>query len=672
MLAINGERTSGQDVRSQNGTTSTIEPIFTPAMLVAIHFRFSFFFLLRSLPRVRLRPVMAAAAVANIVKSSLGPVGLDKMLVDDVGEVTITNDGATILRQLNVEHPAAKVLVDLAHLQDEEVGDGTTSVVILAAELLKRANELVKNKIHPTSIISGFLLAKQQACDFIEQHLSLSTESLGRESILNTARTSMSSKIIGGVYVRTRLHSRRRHACFSQVLVAFCVVGGCVCILLISDADFFAHMVVDAVTAVKTTKQSTGKAHYPIASINILKSHGRSARESELINGYAINCTRASQQMPRSVKNAKIALLDIDLRKSKMNFGIQVLVDDVNELEKMRQRESDFTKEKIELLMKAGANVVLTTKGIDDMALKYFVENNCIAVRRVTKEDLRHVAKATGGQILLSLADIDGNESVDGEKAFGTAAEVVEERVGDGEVLFVKGCKTTAAQTILLRGANDYMLDGTSRPEPFSFVSPFFSLTFVWFCVMGIQKLSGRCTTRCRLLSEPWRAAKWCLVAAPLKPPCASTWNTWRRPWAPANSWPLPSTRRRCWSSRARWPSMARLMPLIWWPNCGRTTTRRNTAPTRPSSKTTSTRVWTWWRARCATLSRRACWSRPCRNSSPCGLPPRRPSPFCALTTGSKWLPRKTPTTPTLDTATKVFGFDWPYECAILPHVFCF
>jgi T-complex protein 1 subunit alpha len=169
--------------------------------------------------------------------------------------------------------------------------------------LVQRANELVKNKIHPTSIISGYQLACKESVAFIEKNLALTTESLGKESILNTARTSMSSKIIGG-----------------------------------HDAEFFAHMVVDAVTAVKTIKPSTGEARYPISSINILKSHGKSARESELINGYAINCTRASQQMPRSVKNAKIALLDIDLRKSKMAFGIQVLVDDVAELEAMRQR----------------------------------------------------------------------------------------------------------------------------------------------------------------------------------------------------------------------------------------------------------------------------------------------------------------------------------------------
>ncbi|XP_073045230.1 T-complex protein 1 subunit alpha-like [Primulina eburnea] len=384
---ISGERQYGQDVRSQN--------------------------------------VVACQAVANIVKSSLGPVGLDKMLVDDIGDVTITNDGATILRMLEVEHPAAKVLVELAELQDREVGDGTTSVVIIAAELLKRANDLVRNKIHPTSIISGYRLAMREACKYVDEKLAVKVEKLGKDSLVNCAKTSMSSKLIGG------------------------------------DSDFFANLVVEAVQAMKMTN-ARGEVRYPIKGINILKAHGKSAKDSYLLKGYALNTGRAAQGMPMRVTQAKIACLDFNLQKTKMQMGVQVLVTDPRELEKIRQREADMTKERIEKILKAGANVVLTTKGIDDMALKYFVEAGAIAVRRVRKEDMRHVAKATGATAVSTFADMEGEETFD-PSFLGYADEVVEERIADDDVIMIKGTKTNSAVSLILRGANDFMLDEMDR-----------------------------------------------------------------------------------------------------------------------------------------------------------------------------------------------------------------
>ncbi|KAL3516919.1 hypothetical protein ACH5RR_023821 [Cinchona calisaya] len=374
---------------------------------------------------VRTQNVMACQAVANIVKSSLGPVGLDKMLVDDIGDVTITNDGATILKMLEVEHPAAKVLVELAELQDREVGDGTTSVVIIAAELLKRANDLVRNKIHPTSIISGYRLAMREACKYVDEKLAVKVDKLGKDSLVNSAKTSMSSKLIG------------------------------------SDSDFFANLVVEAVQAVKMTN-ARGEIKYPIKGINLLKAHGKSARDSYLLKGYALNTGRAAQGMPMRVSPARIACLDFNLQKTKMQMGIQVLVTDPRELEKIRQREADMTKERIEKLLKAGANVVLTAKGIDDMALKYFVEAGAIAVRRVRKEDLRHVAKATGATVVSTFADMEGEETFD-PSLLGHADEVVEERVADDDVIMIKGTKTTSAVSMILRGANDFMLDEMER-----------------------------------------------------------------------------------------------------------------------------------------------------------------------------------------------------------------
>eukprot|EP00672_Neobodo_designis_P017354 CAMPEP_0174828660 /NCGR_PEP_ID=MMETSP1114-20130205/1467_1 /TAXON_ID=312471 /ORGANISM="Neobodo designis, Strain CCAP 1951/1" /LENGTH=547 /DNA_ID=CAMNT_0016062383 /DNA_START=35 /DNA_END=1678 /DNA_ORIENTATION=- len=386
-LGINGTRTSGLDTRREN--------------------------------------VTAVAAVANIVKSSLGPIGLDKMIVDQMGEVLVTNDGATILKRIDVEHPASKMLVDLAQLQDDEIGDGTTSVVIVAAELLKRAQELVAMGINATNIIAGYKLALRESVSYLQSNLSRSVESLGVQTLANVAKTSMSSKILN------------------------------------AEAEHFSKMVVDAMMSVKTIND-LGDVTYPRKAVGILKQHGKSAKESMLIKGFALNACRAAQGMPTSVENPKIALVDFDLRSVKMKLGVSITLSDPSKAAEIKQREMDITKERILKMIAAGANVILTTWGIEDAMMKYMVEAGVIGVRRVNKADLRRIAKTTGGTIVHTMSDLNAEEVYD-PNWLGHAEKVYEQRFGEDECIIIEGTKSNVCASIVLRGANSFVLDEMER-----------------------------------------------------------------------------------------------------------------------------------------------------------------------------------------------------------------
>lgn len=298
-------------------------------------------------------------------------------------------------------------------------------MVIVAAELLKLGNALIKQRIHATSVISGYRLACREATKYIKQHLSVKSDALGRDILIAAARTSMSSKLIG------------------------------------AESNFFAQLAVDAVLRVKTTDKKD-KVVYPINAINVLKAHGKSSRESKLVEGYALNCTISSQQMPRVVTDAKIALLDFNLQKTRLDMGVQIVVQNPEELGAIRQREADIIKERIALILAAGANVVLTTKGIDDLCLKYLVEAGAIGVRRCLKEDLQRIAKATGGTLVTTLGDLEGNESFSAD-LLGRAKVVEQVRVADDELILVRGALHENAASVILRGPNSYSLDEIER-----------------------------------------------------------------------------------------------------------------------------------------------------------------------------------------------------------------
>lgn len=366
----------------------------------------------------------AIQSVASIICTSFGPLGLDKMCIDHTGEVTCTNDGATILKNMNLNDPSAKMMVDLAKQQDEEVGDGTTSVVLLAASLVEKGNQMIKRGIHPSNVISGYKFAFKESVNFIKKHLQVETGKLSQNILKSVVETSISSKIIKG------------------------------------ESEHFSKIIVDAIKMIEDDKSNGDtKNFYDLNLINILKKQGGSMKDSFLINGFALNCSLASTQMIKKIKNPKILCISFSIRKVKLPLGIDIRIEDPDKLEEIRKKEISIMKERVGKIIKSGANVILTSGGIDDVYIKQFIDNECMAVRRVKEEDLAIIANAIGIPVISSLSDLEGEDI---SPHIGLCDSISVEDISDRECIIISGLRKKMA-TIILRGANEQLLEEMHR-----------------------------------------------------------------------------------------------------------------------------------------------------------------------------------------------------------------
>ncbi|KAI4291780.1 T-complex protein 1 subunit alpha [Pancytospora philotis] len=349
------------------------------------------------------------------IRTSYGPLGLDKMCIDASGAVLITNDGATILSNMLIEDPAARMLVNLALKQDEEVGDGTTSVVLLAAQLIMAGASLIRENVHPSVVVSGYRMAFSESVRYIKEHVARKLE--GESHISAVVETSMASKIIN------------------------------------EEKELFAKIVRDALSNVLHDRL------YHVDRINILKSLGGSLAESEFFNGYVLNCSVASKLMPRRLERPRIACLGFSLLKEKLPLSVNIRVTDPAKMEDIRIREIEMTKNKCLAIVNSGATLVLTTGGMDEMCIKMFADHGIVAVRRCGREDLLAIARGTGTELKESMVSIDNEYVLEG---LGECALFELKEIGDSELVYLNGCKE-ALSTVLLRGPNSQILDEAER-----------------------------------------------------------------------------------------------------------------------------------------------------------------------------------------------------------------
>jgi thermosome len=365
----------------------------------------------------QLNNIMAARAISDAVKSTLGPKGMDKMLVDSMGDVVITNDGATILKEIDVEHPAAKMIVEVAKSQDEECGDGTTSAVILTGELLKYAGELIEQNIHPTVICAGYKLAATKAIAELNK-MAIPIKPGDKKTLKNIAMTSMASKGAS------------------------------------ASKELLADVVVDAVTSV--AEHIGDKTIVDMDNIQIQKKHGGSIQDTKIIKGIILDKERVHEGMPRQLKNPKIALVNAALEIKKTEVDARIQIQDPTQLQAFLDEEESMLRKMVEKVKKSGANVLVCQKGIDDLAQHFLSKAGIYAVSRAKKSDMDKLAKATGAVVVANLDELS-------TKDLGFAGNVEEQKIGDDKMTFVTDCKNPKAVSILIRGSTEHVVDELDR-----------------------------------------------------------------------------------------------------------------------------------------------------------------------------------------------------------------
>jgi len=361
--------------------------------------------------------IMAARVIGEVLKTTLGPRGMDKMLIDSLGDITITNDGAAILNEIDVEHPAAKMMVEIAKTQDDMVGDGTTTTVVLASELLKKAEELLDQNIHPTILVSGYRKAAQKAIETINK-VAQPVDINDRKTLLKVALTSMNSKAVG---------SAREH---------------------------LAEISIDAVKQI--SEQRGDRKIADIDNIQLVKKTGKSLLETQLITGIIIDKEVVHSGMPKKKENAKIALLDSALEIEKTEMSAEIRIRDPTQMQAFLDQETNMMKEMVDKIKASRVDVVFCQKGIDDMVQHFLAKEGIIAARRIKESDMEKLARATGGRIISDLDDLKA-------KDLGQAGLVEERKIGDDKMIFVEKCNDPHSVAILIRAGLERMVDEAER-----------------------------------------------------------------------------------------------------------------------------------------------------------------------------------------------------------------